>query len=94
MFHIRFGRVLFVEQPRFIDIMNGSYSLNGDSDDLASIPPLQLSFTLPSSPDTRVQLQLTNMPKTLVLYISTSTVGAPSAGASLGNLVYALPNVS
>jgi len=73
--------------------MNGNHSIDGDSDDLPTLPPLQLSFTLPSSPDIKVHLQLTNISKTLLLYISTSTVGAPSAGASLGSLVYALPNV-
>jgi len=74
--------------------MNGISSIDGGSAELENRPPLQLSFAVPSSPDTRIHLQITNMPKTLVLYISTSTVGAPNAGVSLGNLVYALPNVS
>jgi len=59
---------------------------------LESIPPLQLAFALPSSPDTKVYLQITNFAKSLLLYVTTATVGAPAAAVSLGNLVYAMPN--
>jgi hypothetical protein len=60
---------------------------------LESTPPLQLAFALPSSPDTKVYLQITNSAKSLLLYVTTATVGAPAAAVSLGNLVYAMPNV-
>jgi hypothetical protein len=76
--------------------MNGIANLNLNGDDpseLESLPPVQLAFTLPSSPDTRVHLQMTDAAKSLLLFISNTTVGAPSSGASLGNLVFAMPNV-
>jgi len=69
-------------------VTNGVSSLS-----LESIPPLQLAFALPSSPDTKVYLQITNSAKSLLLYVTTATVGAPAAAVSLGNLVYAMPNV-
>jgi hypothetical protein len=76
--------------------MNGVANLNlngvGHSE-LETLPPIQLAFTLPSSPDTRVHLQVTNAAKSLLLFVSNSTVGAPSTGVALGNLVFAIPNV-
>lgn len=75
--------------------MNGAAHPEGaEATALDVIPPLQLAFTIPTSPDTKVHLQITDSAKSLLLYIATSTVGAPSTGVSLGNLVYAMPNVS
>lgn len=75
--------------------MNGA-GPGADLDDsaLEMTPPLQLAFAVPTSPDTKVHLQITDSAKSLLLFITTSTVGAPSTGVSLGNLVYAMPNVS
>jgi len=69
-------------------VTNGVSSLS-----LEAIPPIQLAFALPSSPDTKVYLQITNSAKSLLLYVTTATVGAPAVAVSLGNLVYAMPNV-
>ena len=55
--------------------------------------PIQLSFTLPTSPDTKVLLHLTNHAHSLILFVTTTSSVHPSTAASLGSLVYALPNV-
>lgn len=53
----------------------------------------QLAFTLPSSPDARVHVQLTNTTFSLTLFLASSSLLSPTPSASLGTLVYALPNV-
>ncbi|KAI9653973.1 MAG: hypothetical protein M1821_006834 [Bathelium mastoideum] len=56
-----------------------------------STKPIQLSFPLPRSQSTRICLHLTIREKSIVLFLTTSS-GESSGAASLGSLVYALPN--
>lgn len=57
-------------------------------------PPTELAFALPTSPDTNVHLQITDLSHALTVYLASSTTGAPATIAAVGSLVYALPSVS
>ncbi|KAB8339071.1 hypothetical protein FH972_022007 [Carpinus fangiana] len=64
---------------------------NGTS--IRQLPPLQLAFPLPSSPDTRMHIHLTAHSHSLVLFVHTSSAMTPSSGsASLGSFVFSLQN--
>lgn len=65
--------------------------INGDA--ARPAPPIELAFTLPTSPDTRVHLQITNMANALTVFLASSNAGAAPGTAPLSSLVYALPNV-
>lgn len=56
--------------------------------------PIDLAFTLPTSPDTNIHLRITNIANALTVMLATSSAmaGAPNT-AALSSLVYALPNV-
>lgn len=57
------------------------------------VPPIELAFALPTSPDTNVHLQIMSLSHALTVYLASSTTGAPASMAALGSLVYALPSV-
>jgi len=58
-----------------------------------AVHPIELSFPLPKSPDTRIHLQLTIQTTSLLLFLTTALNGDTSAAAPLGSFVYALPDV-
>jgi hypothetical protein len=53
--------------------------------------PIELSFPLPKSPDTRIYIRLTIQATSLLL--TTAMNGDTSRAAPLGSFVYALPDV-
>jgi hypothetical protein len=55
--------------------------------------PIQLSFPLPRSLDTRVFLHLTVKPKAVVLFLTTASMEEAGSPSPLGSFVYALPDV-
>lgn len=65
--------------------------LNGTH--LKPTAPLQLSFSLPMSPDTTIHLHITHQTHSLLIFLASSTTGAPPSIASCSSLVYALPNI-
>ena len=65
--------------------------VNGDA--ASSQQVYQLAFSLPRAADTTISLHLTNTQHTLLLFVASSTIGAPAVTAPLGSFVYALPNV-
>lgn len=64
---------------------NGALSSSGRS--------LQLAFSPSNSPDVKLYLNVTDYRHCLLLFLASATVGAPAEAATLGSLVYALPNV-
>lgn len=54
--------------------------------------PLQLAFTLPSNPHTKLHLQLTLHSTTLLLFLTTTAPDTASQATPLGSFVYALPD--
>ncbi|KAH8589989.1 hypothetical protein B0O99DRAFT_655187 [Bisporella sp. PMI_857] len=54
--------------------------------------PIELSFPLPKSNDTRIHIQLTIRKISILLFLTTTTDGDTSAGVPLGSFVYALPD--
>jgi hypothetical protein len=55
--------------------------------------PVQLSFPLPRSLDTRVYLHLTVKSKAIVLFLTTASTEEAASPTPLGSFVYALPDV-
>ena len=80
--------------PQVIPDLSNTADHGGAAKSKAKRPdsPLQLAFTLPSSIDNRVNLHLTNYSHALLLFLDVTAGSTPSA--SLGTLVYALPDVS
>ncbi|CRK41626.1 hypothetical protein BN1723_015951 [Verticillium longisporum] len=54
--------------------------------------PLQVSFPLPRSIDTRVFIHLTIKAKAITLFLTTANQDEPSSPAAMGSFVYALPD--
>jgi hypothetical protein len=69
-----------LDQP----ITNGVHS--------APSKPLELAFTLPSNPHTKLHLQLTVHATTILLFVTTTTPENSSQATPLGSFVYALPD--
>lgn len=60
----------------------------------ATIKPQELSFPLPRNPHTILQAHLTFFETSMMLFLTTSTIGeSSSALAPMGSFVYAMPNV-
>ncbi|KAF2431595.1 hypothetical protein EJ08DRAFT_659901 [Tothia fuscella] len=57
-------------------------------------PLIALSFALPQSPQVRIQLQLTVLATSLLLFLTTTSPETPSSACALGSFVYAMPNRS
>ncbi|TVY53173.1 hypothetical protein LCER1_G005334, partial [Lachnellula cervina] len=57
----------------------------------SSAPPIEISFPLPKSPDTRIYLRLTIQSTSLLLFLTTALNGDQSA-VPLGSFVYAIPD--
>lgn len=55
--------------------------------------PIQLSFPLPRSLDSRVYLHLTVKSKAIVLFLTTASMEDAGSPTPLGSFVYALPDV-
>lgn len=55
--------------------------------------PIQLSFPLPRSLDTRVYLNLTVKSKAIMLFLTSASADEATAPTPLGSFVYALPDV-
>jgi hypothetical protein len=55
--------------------------------------PIQLSFPLPRSLDTRIYLHLSIKSKAIVLHLTTAALEDAGASTPLGSFVYALPDV-
>lgn len=54
----------------------------------------ELSFPLPKNPHTILQAHLTFFETSMMLFLTTSTIGeSSSALAPMGSFVYAMPNV-
>jgi hypothetical protein len=56
--------------------------------------PVQLSFSLPRSLDTRIYLHLTVKAKAVLLFLTTASTEEAGSATPLGSFVYALPDVS
>lgn len=56
--------------------------------------PMQLSFPLPRSLDTRIYIHLTLQAKSILLFLTTATADDASNPPPMGSFVYALPDVS
>ncbi|KAI1093979.1 hypothetical protein F5B19DRAFT_97275 [Rostrohypoxylon terebratum] len=54
--------------------------------------PIQLSFPLPRSLDTKIHLRLTIKAKVILLFVTTMAVDDPDDAAPMGSFVYALPD--
>jgi len=54
--------------------------------------PLELAFTLPSNPHTKLHIQLTVHATTVLLFVTTTTPENSSQATPLGSFVYALPD--
>jgi hypothetical protein len=54
--------------------------------------PLELAFTLPSNPHTKLHIQLTVHATTILLFVTTTTPENSSQATPLGSFVYALPD--
>ncbi|KAK4127442.1 hypothetical protein N657DRAFT_564987 [Parathielavia appendiculata] len=54
--------------------------------------PIQLSFPLPRSLDTRVYLHLTIKSKAILLFLTTGSMEEATSPTPLGSFVYALPD--
>ncbi|AEO56757.1 hypothetical protein MYCTH_2302025 [Thermothelomyces thermophilus ATCC 42464] len=54
--------------------------------------PVQLSFPLPRSIDTRIYLHLTVKSKAIVLFLTTASLEDAASPSPLGSFVYALPD--
>ncbi|KAL2195070.1 hypothetical protein P885DRAFT_41479 [Corynascus similis CBS 632.67] len=54
--------------------------------------PIQLSFPLPRSLDTRIYLHLTVKAKAIVLFLTTASLEDAASPTPLGSFVYALPD--
>lgn len=59
----------------------------------ASVKPVQLSFPLPRSPQTRIHMHLTVLTTSILLFLTTTAADASSGGSPMGSFVYAMPNV-
>jgi hypothetical protein len=55
--------------------------------------PLELSFPLPKNPHTILQAHLTFFETSIMLFLTTNTIGESSNLAPMGSFVYAMPNV-
>ncbi len=55
--------------------------------------PIQVSFALPRSLDTRIYLHLTVKDKAILLFLTTASMDDASSPPPLGSFVYALPDV-
>ncbi|KAK4138565.1 hypothetical protein BT67DRAFT_413035 [Trichocladium antarcticum] len=55
-------------------------------------PPIQLSFPLPRSLDTRIYLNLTVKAKAIMLFLTSASAEEAAAPTPLGSFVYALPD--
>jgi hypothetical protein len=58
-----------------------------------TIKPLELSFPLPKNPHTILQAHLTFFETSIMLFLTTNTIGESSTLAPMGSFVYAMPNV-
>ncbi|KAJ9638417.1 hypothetical protein H2199_007105 [Coniosporium tulheliwenetii] len=58
----------------------------------ASVKPVQLSFPLPRSPQTRIHMHLTVLTTSILLFLTTTAADASSGGSPMGSFVYAMPN--
>ncbi|KAF2395948.1 hypothetical protein EJ06DRAFT_484381 [Trichodelitschia bisporula] len=68
-------------------------SLADSTNGLASVGnPIQLALPLPHALQTRIQLHLTILEKSILLFATTASSDAPSSGCALGSFVYALPD--
>lgn len=55
--------------------------------------PIQFSFPLPRSLDTRIYLHLTVKAKAILLFLTTASAEEAGGPTPLGSFVYALPDV-
>ena len=67
-----------------LPMTNGTHSPN---------KPFELAITLPQSPGTKIHLHLTVLASSLMLFLTSASVDATQAGASMGSFVYAMPDV-
>lgn len=56
--------------------------------------PIQLSFPLPRSLDTKIHLRLTIKSKAILLFLTTVSMDDVGKPVPMGSFVYALPDVS
>lgn len=56
--------------------------------------PIQLSFPLPRSLDTRIYVHLAIQSKSIMIFLTTAAADEMSSPPSMGSFVYALPDVS
>lgn len=65
--------------------------VNGEQ---SSQKPIELAIALPHSPATRINIHLTILATTIMLFMTTSDLGSSQGGTAMGSLVYAMPDVS
>ncbi|KAF1347828.1 hypothetical protein BDV97DRAFT_298345 [Delphinella strobiligena] len=63
------------------------------TNDTSSPPkPLELSIPLPNAPSSRIHMHLTLLPKSLLLFLTSTSTESAAAPALLGSFVYAMPD--
>lgn len=65
-----------------------------DTMDVAGDQPIQLSFPLPRSLDTKIHLRLSIMSKAIMLFLTTVAMDDVGKPVPMGSFVYALPDAS
>ncbi|KAI6875521.1 hypothetical protein KC343_g1232 [Hortaea werneckii] len=63
--------------------------VNGEKN---SQKPIELAIALPYSPATRINIHLTILATTIMLFMTTSDLGSSQGGTAMGSLVYAMPD--
>ncbi|KAI7539449.1 hypothetical protein KC331_g9750 [Hortaea werneckii] len=63
--------------------------VNGEQ---SSQKPIELAIALPHSPATRINIHLTILATTIMLFMTTSDLGSSQGGTAMGSLVYAMPD--
>ncbi|GAB7353220.1 hypothetical protein MBLNU459_g3740t1 [Dothideomycetes sp. NU459] len=59
---------------------------------VAPTKPIELSIPLPNAPGSRIYLHLTLLATSLMLFLTSSSSDSVAAPASMGSLVYAMPD--
>ncbi|KAF2717294.1 hypothetical protein K431DRAFT_233463 [Polychaeton citri CBS 116435] len=63
---------------------------NGDH--ASKIKPIEVAISLPSNPGTRLHLHLTTHATSFMLFLTTASIEGGNGLASMGSLVYAMPD--
>lgn len=59
----------------------------------SSEKPIELAIALPHNPGLRIHIHLTVLATSLMVFLTSTDLGGGQAGAPMGSLVYAMPDV-